>query len=126
MSESNNVWNAASGGLGSSLGECLPPRLFRLPAALVGSPLGLVCLALLANAVCQPYLGLFHDARLYGFYLESRLEPAQCFDQDLYLAYGSQDRYSLFGALLFPPVKLVGLGAGMFIVYLLSKALLFW
>src|SRR5260370_30428314 len=99
MSDSNGICSAASG-------ECLPPWLFPLPAALIASPLGLVCLALLANAVCQPYLGLFHDARLYGFYLESRLEPAQCFDQDLYLAYGSPDRYSPFGAPFFPPVHL--------------------
>jgi hypothetical protein len=110
----------------SSLVEPLPRRLFPLPPGLVASPLALVCVALLANAVCQPYLGLFHDARLYAFYLESRLEPAQGFDQDLYLAYGSQDRYSLFAFLLFPLVKIVGLTAGMFTGYLLSKALLFW
>jgi hypothetical protein len=85
-----------------------------------------VCLALLANAFFRPYLGLFHDARLYAFYLESRLEPAQGFDQDLYLLYGSQDRYSLFSFLMLPLVKIVGLDAGMVLVYMLSKALLFW
>jgi hypothetical protein len=97
-----------------------------LPERLVASPLNLLCLALLANAVFQPYLGLFHDSRLYAFYLESRLEPAQGFDQDLYLVYGSQDRYSLFSFLMLPVVRLVGLDAGMFLVYVLSKALLFW
>src|SRR5262249_7167521 len=110
----------------SVVSEPLPRRLFPLPERLIASPLSLVCLALLANAVFQPYLGLFHDARLYAFYLESRLEPAQGFDQDLYLVYGSQDRYSLFSILMLPVVRLVGLDAGMFVVYVLSKVLLFW
>src|SRR5579862_8750551 len=68
--------------------EPLPWRLFPLPERLVSSTLSLLCLALVANAVVQPYLGLFHDARLYAFYLNSRLEPTQGFDQDLYLVYG--------------------------------------
>jgi hypothetical protein len=110
----------------TTVSEPLPRRLFPLPERLVASSLNLLCLALLANAVFQPYLGLFHDARLYAFYLESRLEPEQGFDQDLYLLYGSQDRYSLFSFLMLPLVRLIGLDVGMFVVYVLSKALLYW
>jgi hypothetical protein len=110
----------------SSQSEPLPRRLFPLPEGLVTSPLSVLCLALLANALCQPYLGVFHDARLYAFALESRLEPGMGFDQDLYLVYGSQDRYSLFNLFMFPVVKLLGLDAGIFVVYLLAKALFFW
>src|SRR5260370_14260139 len=107
----------------STVSEALPRRLFPLPQQLVSSPLSLLCLALFANAVFQPYLGLFHDARLYAFFLESRLEPAQGFDQDLYLVYGSQDRYSLFSFLMLPLARLIGLHAGRFLVYLVVKAL---
>jgi len=109
-----------------TMSEPLPRWLFPLPARLVASPGSVLCLALLANALCQPYLGLFHDSRLYAFYLESRLEPGRAFDHDLYLTYGSQDRYSLFSFLMLPVVKLVGLDAGMFAVYIFSKAMLLW
>ncbi len=110
----------------SSTPEILPRRLFPLPERLAASPGSLVCLALLVNAAVQPYLGYFHDARLYAFYLQARLEPTLGFDQDLYLTYGSQDRYSLFSLVMFPLVKFIGLDAGFFLAYVVSKALLFW
>ena len=54
-----------------------------------------------------------------------RVHPGS-FAGDLYLRYGSQDRYSLFTPLIAPLVHLFGLHATFFCVYLASKAMLFW
>src|SRR5260370_26295662 len=108
----------------SSVAEVLPRRLFPLPACLVSSPLSLLCLALLANAACQPYLGFFHDSRLYAFYLESGLERQLSVDQDFYLVHGSQVRYSLFSGFVLPEREHFGRSPGMFAVSLLITALL--
>ena len=99
----------------------LPSRLGRLAA----DPVTLVCLLLAANALVEPYRGLDHDSRLYAVQILERIHPGS-FAGDLYLLYGSQDRYSVFTILMAPLVQLWGLHVTFFCVYLASKALLFW
>jgi len=101
--------------------EDLETRLGRMAA----DPVTLVCLLLAANALVEPYRGLDHDSRLYAVQLLERIHPGS-FAGDLYLRYGSQDRYSVFTVLLAPLVQLCGLHVTFFCVYLASKALLFW
>jgi hypothetical protein len=101
--------------------EELETRLERLAA----DPVTLVCLLLAANALVEPYRGLDHDSRLYAVQILERIHPGS-FAEDLYLRYGSQDRYSVFTILMAPLVQLCGLHVTFFCVYLVSKALLFW
>ena len=103
------------------LNRDLPSRLGRLAA----DPVTLVCLLLAADALANPYRGLYHDSCLYGVQVMERIHPGS-FAGDLYLRYGSQDRYSLFTPLVAPLVHLFGLHAAFFCVYLASKAMLFW
>ncbi len=104
-----------------TLVEDLETRLGRLAA----DPVTLVCLLLAANALVEPYRGLDHDSRLYAVQILERIHPGS-FAGDLYLLYGSQDRYSVFTILVAPLVQLWGLHVTFFCVYLASKALLFW
>src|SRR5271157_4412601 len=85
----------------------------------------MVCLLPAANALVGPYRGLDHDSRLYAVQILERIHPGS-FAGDLYLRYGSQDRYSLFTILIAPLVQLCGLHVTFFCVYLANKALLFW
>jgi hypothetical protein len=101
--------------------EDLETRLGRLAA----DPVTLVCLLLAANALVEPYRGLDHDSRLYAVQILERIHPGS-FAGDLYLRYGSQDRYSVFAILMAPLVQLCGIHAAFFCVYLASKAILFW
>ncbi len=102
-------------------GDGLQSRLGRLAA----DPVTLVCLLLAADALANPYRGLYHDSCLYAVQVMERVHPGS-FAGDLYLRYGSQDRYSLFTPLIAPLVHLFGLNATFFCVYLASKAMLFW
>ena len=53
-------------------------------------------------------LGLVHDARLYGIQVVNRVEGGS-FAGDLYLQFGSQDRYTLFSTVAAPLVQMLGL-----------------
>jgi hypothetical protein len=80
---------------------------------------------LAADALVQPYLGFDHDARLYAVQALERLHPG-LYGNDLYLLYGSQDRYSAFSFLVTPFVAALGVVPAFFVLYLGCKALLFW
>jgi hypothetical protein len=84
----------------------------------------LLGLLLLINALVLPYRGLFHDARLYAAQVKDRLEPGSLSD-DLFLRYGSQDRYSAFSLLMLPLGRVLGLEPAFFLGYLASKVLFF-
>ncbi len=87
-------------------------------------PFVVLALLLLVNAVVLPYRGLFHDARLYAAQIREHVEPGSMAG-DLYLRYGSQDRYSIFSALMVPLARGVGLEGAFFLGYLASKVLFF-
>jgi hypothetical protein len=84
-----------------------------------------LCAALALNALALPYAGFLHDAQLYAAQVLERLQPGR-FRDDLFLLYGSQDRYSLFTPLAVPVVRLLGLRPAFLVLYLASKLLFFW
>jgi hypothetical protein len=92
---------------------------------MAGQPLVVLALLLLVNAVVLPYHGLYHDARLYAAPIIERVTPGSMAD-DLYLRYGSQDRYCIFTPLMVPLTRCLGLELSFFVGYLVSKALFFW
>ncbi len=55
----------------------------------------------------RPYLGVRHDAVLYLGQVLNRLSPAT-YGSDLFFRYGSQDRFSMFSALVAPLVHAFG------------------
>jgi hypothetical protein len=97
----------------------------RLLDRLAERPISLLAALLLANALTLPYAGFTHDSRLYAVQTAEKLVPGS-YGDDLYLHYGSQDRYSIFTLLITPLARLIGLAPAFFCGYLLSKALFFW
>jgi hypothetical protein len=92
----------------------------------LGARPGLVlALLLVVNAIVLPYRGLHHDARLYAAGVHEKLAPGSLAD-DLYLRYGSQDRYTAFSLVLAPLAQAIGLEPAFFLAYLASKVLFFW
>ncbi len=59
------------------------------------------------------YSGLRHDARLYALQSLANLEPT-AFADDLFLAFGSQDQFTLYTKLVAPLIPNIGLGAVTF------------
>lgn len=59
--------------------------------------------------VTRPYRGVRHDGILYLGQVLDRLMP-QRFHDDLFFAFGSQDRYSLFSPLVAPLIARFGVG----------------
>ena len=99
---------------------------FLRPLTNLGADTGTLLLLMIAiNAVIHPYLGFDHDARLYAAQTLERVRPG-LLSGDLFLQFGSQDRYSVFSLLLTPLAALLGLVPAFFVAYLVSKALLFW
>jgi hypothetical protein len=92
---------------------------------LAASPGGFLCVLLAANALALPYAGFCHDSRLYAAQVVERVQPGS-FAADLFLRYGSQDKYSVFTPLVAPVVKVLGLAPAFFLLYLASKALYFY
>ncbi|HZY85257.1 MAG TPA: hypothetical protein VFE78_10535, partial [Gemmataceae bacterium] len=92
---------------------------------LADSPAALLCVLLAANALVLPYAGFSHDSRLYASQIVERVAPGS-FRADLFLRYGSQDKYSVFTPLVAPVVAVIGLAPAFFLLYLASKALFFY
>jgi hypothetical protein len=70
---------------------------------------GLVLIASLWLIV-RPYRGVRHDAILYLGQTLGRLMP-DTIGRDVFLAYGSQDRYSIFSTIMAPLTQHFGVGA---------------
>lgn len=70
----------------------------------------------------RPYRGVRHDAILYAGQVLARLMPDRV-GQDLFFVYGSQDKYSVFSALMAPLFERFGVGASEMVVLALSNAL---
>lgn len=72
--------------------------------------LGLAVLFLLwfiTWALSHSYRGIFHDARLYTLQALARLSP-DSLPQDVFLRFGSQDRYTIFSPLFAATARLLG------------------
>src|SRR5436190_8917324 len=100
-------------------------RLGGLLDRLAANRFALWCLLMVLNALAAPYQGLHHDARLYAAQVSERIWPGS-YGDDLYLRYGSQDRYSVFTPLIAPLVAALGVTHSFLIVYLLCKGLFLW
>jgi hypothetical protein len=88
------------------------------------STVSVVTVILLLNAVIRPYSDLIHDARLYSIQVLDQIDPG-VYSDDLYLQYGSQDKFSVFSRLVAPVAEQLGVRGAFFACYLLSIALLF-
>lgn len=87
---------------------------------------GLLLLLLLSlNALARPYAGVIHDAKLYAVQVLNQAEP-ETFAGDLFLRYGSQDDYTLFSRVVVPLVRLLGVEATFFLLYLAFNTLFFF
>lgn len=80
---------------------------------------------LLINSVARPYSDLIHDSRLYAVMVLDRADPG-LYSDDLFLRYGSQDRFSLFSRLVAPLTEHIGLRPTFFLLYLISSALVLY
>jgi hypothetical protein len=56
----------------------------------------------------RPYAGVIHDAKFYAIQAITWLDPA-VFAEDLFFAFGSQDRFTLFSPLYAPLIAWLGL-----------------
>lgn len=99
-----------------------PPLLSRPAKLLIGlnrlarPDIAMVGVLLLVYAAAHPYSGFSHDARLYQLQVLNRVEPER-FSGDLFLKFGSQDRFSLFSTLMAPLVRVTGITVAFFIGY---------
>jgi len=69
-----------------------------------------------------PYMGLWHDARLYALEALARLTPGN-FDRDIFLAYGSQGQFTLFPGIFATLIGRLGLEDAAFALTLAGKML---
>lgn len=69
----------------------------------------------------RPYFGIIHDSRLYTLQALAHIDPGRL-SRDLYLAYGSQDSFTIFSAIYAPLIQAFGLPAahatGVFVGHL--------
>lgn len=81
-------------------------------------------LGVLAWALIHPYQGIFHDANLYTLQALARLHPLSL-SQDVFLKFGSQDRFTLFSPIYAAAIHLLGLDhAAALLTFLSQLALL--
>ena len=92
-------------------------RLAKHPWMLCG------CLFFL-NSLLLPYYGIHHDAILYAFQTMNKAEHG-IYSHDIFLKYGSQDRFSLFSSLTAPLAILLGIPLSFWLCYLITKVLFF-
>ena len=94
------------------------------PSVAWGRPADAICaIALLALwLVCRPYRGVRHDAILYSGQMLAKLLPDRV-GTDLFFAFGSQDKYSLFSTLVAPIVQRFGIGPTEFVLLLLCNVM---
>lgn len=86
--------------------------------------LGVLLLLCLATwAVSHSYEGLYHDARLYTLQALANLHP-DSLSQDVFLKYGSQDRFTLFSPIYAAASRLLGVDHGAAALTLLFQAAL--
>lgn len=95
---------------------------FRL---LADRPFTLFLLLLAINAVARPYANCTHDARLYSLQVLNHVEGG-AFADDVFLRYGSQDKFSVFSPLAAPLAAAAGLRGAFFVLYLLFNTYFIW
>jgi hypothetical protein len=74
--------------------------------------------------VQQPYEGLYHDSRLYTLQALARIHP-ELLANDLFLRFGSQDSFSIFGPIYAASVNAFGLESAAAMLTFVSHAAFF-
>lgn len=72
----------------------------------------------------HPYLGLYHDARLYAAQALYRSQP-DLYQKDLFFAYGSQDQFTIFSLIYSKIIQLYGLDRAVYLLTLIGQLLWF-
>ena len=80
----------------------------------------LLCLGVSLWMLCNPYAGIWHDARVYAVMALRRLDPA-AYANDPWFMFGSQDGFSIFSHLYAPLVAGFGLGRAAMLTTLLGS-----
>src|SRR6267142_750798 len=83
----------------------------------------LLLLCVITWALSHGYRGIFHDAGLYTLQALAHRAPASL-GQDVFLRFGSQDRFTIFGPLYAAAARLLGMeGAAAALTFALQVAL---
>lgn len=109
----------------SSFVQTLSQNMLRGLSQLAEHPVALYIVTLGLNAVLIPYSGLYHDSMLYGVQTLNQVYPGH-FQNDLFLKYGSQDKFSLFSTMAAPLTEWLGLYTAFHLIYIVSNALLLY
>ena len=86
--------------------------------------LGLWLTIFILWAVFYPYHGLIHDSRLYTLLALNNLHP-DLYGNDIFLRFGSQDKYTLFSPLYGFFIKLLGIEPAAALLTFISHISLF-
>src|SRR5262249_408905 len=78
--------------------------------------------ALMMAVIWIRYAGIFHDSVLYTFQALSETDPAR-YGTDIFLAYGSQNEFTLFSPIFGTLIKIVGVGWANSLLYAAGVAL---
>ncbi len=81
------------------------------PTSTASARLAVIAMALLALAMWMlqhPYTGIVHDSTLYTLLALARLHP-DTLSADVFLRFGSQDRYTIFSPLYAAAIRRIGL-----------------
>lgn len=93
-------------------------------ARLAARPGRLLAFCFAANAVCQPYAGIYHDAELYAAQVAHA--GTGRFADDLFFRYGSQSDYTVVPMILGFPTRWVGVEPVLLAAYLVANAARLW
>ncbi|MCC7086032.1 MAG: hypothetical protein IT427_13600 [Pirellulales bacterium] len=104
--------------------ETATSRFIGWLSALATSSRSLLLATLVVNSLVMPYRSRYHDSILYGMQVANRAEH-QRFADDLFLAYGSQDQFSLFSSIVAPLAHCLGVPTCFFLLYLLGTTAYF-
>ncbi|MFO0867183.1 MAG: hypothetical protein U0744_21515 [Gemmataceae bacterium] len=80
------------------------------------------CVVLFAHLIFVPYLGIYHDARLYSGQVLSHLHP-EIYGRDLFFRFGSQDAFSIFSTIMRPLVAWLGVSTAFWIGYAVATSM---
>jgi hypothetical protein len=79
----------------------------------------LLCIGMALWLLCNPYSGIWHDARVYAVMAMRRLDPS-AYTNDPWFLFGSQDGFSIFSHLYAPVIASLGLGHAAMLTALLG------
>ena len=92
---------------------------------LADRPFTLFAILLALNAIARPYSNCTHDARLYSLQVLNQVEQG-AFADDVFLRYGSQDKFSIFSAAVAPLAATFGVRTAFFGLYLVFNTIFLW